>query len=146
MRAGRAALADEVLLGLAALALVGAGCGTGRQAQWETRPPAAAGPAAPQPATGDAATAEAAWMERGDRARLEAAIAAWERLSAASGGGDAATWAKLARAYYFLADGHLRKLGTSSPAYLEAFEKGTAAGERALAAANAEFKRRVVAG
>ena len=125
--------------------LLGAGCGTGRQAQGESRPPSAAAAAATQ-AGGDAAAAEAAWAERGDKSRLEAAIAAWERVEVAAGGGDAVTWAKLARAYYFLADGHLRKQGTDAPAYLEAFEKGTAAGERALSAGNAEFKRRVLAG
>jgi tetratricopeptide (TPR) repeat protein len=130
----------SVLIGWTILA---AGCGTGRDAQWDTRPqtPAAAAAA---PAAADPGGADAAWAERGDRARLEAAIALWER--ALSGGDDAATWAKLARAYYFLADGHLRKQGTSAPAYLEAFEKGTAAGERALAASSPEFKKRVVAG
>jgi hypothetical protein len=131
--------------GVVLVALVGTSCGTGRTSQWESKTPAAGAPAA-APGGGDAAVAEAAWAERGDKARLEAAIAAWERVEAAAGGGDAATWAKLARAYYFLADGHLRKLGTSAPAYLEAFEKGTTAGERALAAANPEFKRKVLAG
>jgi hypothetical protein len=161
MRAVRTAHVRRVAVGGATAALIAAAaCGTGRQAQWESRPPAAAGTAAAAAAAGtatpsgagDDAAAEAAWAQRGDRAQLEAAIAAWERVAAASAGNDAAapataqTWAKLARAYYFLADGHLRKQGTTSPAYLDAFEKGTAAGERGLAAANAEFKRRVVAG
>jgi len=53
---------------------------------------------------------------------------------------------RLSRAYYVLADGHLRKQGTSSEPYLETFEKGAAAGERALAASNAEFKRQVTSG
>jgi tetratricopeptide (TPR) repeat protein len=86
-----------------------------------------------------------AWAERGDRAKLEAAIARWEEAVARSAN-DAATLTKLSRAYYFLADGHLRKQGTDAAPYLDAFEKGTAAGERALAAGNAEFARRVVGG
>lgn len=149
MRPASAAFALAVISGGATLVLGGAGCGTGRQAQWDNRPqvgPPGATSTAAGPAPSDATEADAAWGERGDRSRLEKAIAIWERTAAASGGGDAATWGKLSRAYYFLADGHLRKQGTGAPAYLEAFEKGTAAGERALSAGNAEFKRRVLAG
>jgi hypothetical protein len=146
MRSAETARVHGVVLGASMWVLVGAGCGTGRTSQWEGNTPAAGAAPAAAPGAPDAAAAEAAWAERGDKGRLEAAIAAWERVEAAAGGGDAATWAKLARAYYFLADGHLRKLGTDAPAYLEAFEKGTAAGERALSAGNAEFRRRVLAG
>ena len=42
-----------------------------------------------------------------------------------------------------LADGHLRSLGPKSQDYLGAFEKGTAAGERALAALSPAFKAKV---
>lgn len=133
---------------ISAIAL--SGCGAGRQAQWETGKPSAG---AKQPAEAGmtaggadaAAKAEEAWGNRGDKASLEAAIAAWETAAAANPN-DAATLAKLSRAYYFLADGHLRKQGDKSAAYLTAFEKGTAAGERALAAASPRFKQEVTGG
>jgi hypothetical protein len=114
------------------------GCGTGRKAQWAATtvaPAAAVGP--------EASAAESAWAQRGDRAALEKAIALWE-AEVAGNPGHAGTWARLARAHYLLADGHLRTLGPKNEAYLQAFEKGTAAGERSLAAQSAEFKRRVL--
>ena len=123
------------------VSVLSAGCGTGRQAQWDA--PVLAGKVT-APAAGDAsgAAAEAAWAERGDKTALLRAIAAWEAQVAANPG-DGATLARLARAYYFLADGHLRVLGPKNPEYLGAFEKGTAAGERALAALSPAFKDKV---
>ena len=56
---------------------------------------------------------------------------------------DGDTLARLARAYYVLADGHLRSLGPKDERYLGAFEKGVAAGERALATLSPEFKSKV---
>lgn len=125
-----------------------AGCGTGRQSQWNAAagPPAsaAAQPAAAPPAGERAGAVEVAWSKRGDRAQLDAAIAQWEAMAAANPN-DGETWARLARAYYILADGHLRGLGPKSELYLGAFEKGTAAGERALAAISPAFKAKVTA-
>jgi len=136
------------------------GCGTGRTSQWEAKPPAAtaaasspAGDGAGKPATATAtdtaeallAAAEAAWQQRGSQAKTEEAIAAWEKATAARPD-DGVTLAKLSRGLYFLADGHLRKLGTKSDAYLAAFERGTAAGERALAALSPSFKSKVMSG
>ena len=136
-----------VMSAVSAIAL--AGCGAGRKAQWETNAakagakPADAGMAA---SGGDAAAkAEEAWGNRGDKASLEAAIAAWEAASLANPN-DAVVLAKLSHAYYFLADAHHRKLGDKSAEYLGAFEKGTAAGERALAAASPKFKQEVTGG
>lgn len=132
---------------LPGIALVLSGCGTGRKAQWDTT-------AAPAPATTAAAptdrevdhtaAAETAWAERGDRAALERAIGLWEAAVAAQPG-DGATWARLSRAYYLLADGFLRNEGPKSERYLQTFEKGTAAGERALAALSPAFKAKVTA-
>ena len=116
-------------------------CGTGRKSQWEGAALPAAAAAAPAPET-TASAAEAAWGQRGDRASLERAIQLWETEVAASPD-RAATWARLSRAYYLLADGHLRTLGPSNEQYLTAFEKGTAAGERSLAVQSPEFKTRV---
>jgi tetratricopeptide (TPR) repeat protein len=116
-----------------------AACGTGRKSQWENTPLPAAAPA---PET-TVSAAEAAWAQRGDRAALERAIQLWEAEVAASPG-RAATWARLSRAYYLLADGYLRTLGPSNQQYLTTFEKGTAAGERSLAAHSPDFKARVM--
>jgi tetratricopeptide (TPR) repeat protein len=116
-----------------------AGCGTGRTSQWEASTlPAPAAAVAPE-----ATAAVAAWSQRGERASLEKAIALWEG-EVAGNPGHASTWARLARAYYLLADGHLRALGPKNEQYLTTFEKGTAAGERSLAAHSPEFKARVV--
>ena len=121
------------------LFLCGAACGTGRKSQWESVPL----PAAPEPAEATVSAADAAWAQRGERASLERAIQLWEAEVAANPG-RAATWARLARAYYLLADGHLRTLGPKNEQYLTTFEKGTAAGERSLAAQSPEFKARVM--
>lgn len=96
-------------------------------------------------ASSDAAErAEQHWQDRGSRASLEKAIAHWESI-VAQDPRQGSTWAKLARAYYFLADGHLRTQ-PKSDAYLNAFEKGTSAGERALAEISPAFKARVLEG
>lgn len=121
-----------------------AGCGAGRKSQWETGKPGAATGAA-----GDAealvAQGDAAWANRADKAQLEAAIDAWKKASEMAPD-DWKIHNKLARGYYFLADGHLRKEGETSEKYLSTFEKGTAAGERALAAVSPEFKKDVTGG
>ena len=114
------------------------GCGTGRTSQWEASTVAPAAVVGPE-----ASAAESAWARRGNRAALEQAIALWE-VEVSSNPGHALTWARLSRAYYLLADGHLRTLGPGNQAYLTAFEKGTAAGERSLAAQSQAFKDRVV--
>lgn len=133
------------LLFVAVSASLLAGCGAGRTAQWETNKPAGSGAGAATAESPDAlvSAGDTAWANRGDKAQLEAAIAAWEKAVAASPD-DAKTLTKLSRAYYWLADGHLRKQG--GDAYLAAFEKGTAAGERALAAGNPRFKQEVTGG
>ncbi len=124
---------------------VALGCGTGRKAQWDA-PATGAGIATADPASAVAAdaAAEAGWKERGDKAQLLRAIAAWETRVAANPG-DGVALARLARAYYLLADGHLRPLGPKNDEYLGAFEKGVSAGERALAALSPAFKQKVLA-
>lgn len=131
-----------LLTSLVAISLVG--CAAKREAQWDATPTT---PSQPADATAQQSLqqeAEAAWAKRDDEQSLRAAIAAYEKLAAQ--GADPAVHTRLSRAYYFLADGHLRKQGTTSEAYLETFEKGTAAGERALAASNADFKAKVTSG
>lgn len=129
------------------LPLVLSGCGTGRKSQWETpQPPAAtvAQTKTAEPANDAGAAAENSWQRRSSKAALQDAVARWESILAANPA-DGATWAKISRAYYFLADGYLRT-DPKSDAYLDTFEKGTGAGERALAAISPEFKARVVKG
>ncbi len=128
-----------VVIGVGALAL--SGCGAGRKAAWETTGDAA------KKTTVDASSfetlvqeGETAWANRGDRAELEKAIAAWEKAVAMKE--DPAALAKLSRAYYFLADGHIRR----GEEMLKTYEKGTAAGERGLAAASPRFKSEVTSG
>jgi tetratricopeptide (TPR) repeat protein len=132
-----------------ALTFLGA-CGTGRTSQWESKPtPTAGAAAAPAGAAGaaggDVAAGDAAWAARGDRAQAEAAISSWEKAVSARPE-DGETLSKLARAYFFLADAHLRKQGPKSDLYLATFEKGVAAAERALAAVSPAFKERVTKG
>lgn len=121
-----------------------AGCGAGRKSQWETAKP---GSAATTGQTPDALIAEgdAAWANRGDMAQVEAAIAAWKK-AAEIAPEDAKIHTRISRGYFFLADAHHRKEGEQSEKYLSTFEKGTAAGERAIAAASPEFKKDVTGG
>ena len=132
------------LLFVVGLSLSIAGCGPGRKEAWE----------APKPTTGAAggespdalvSAGEAAWANRGDKAQLEAAISAWEKASAAKPE-DWKIQAKLSRAYFFLADSHLREAGEGSEQQLKTYEKGTAAGERAMAGASPKFKEAVTGG
>lgn len=105
-RAGLAQSVSRLVLGLGAIALVGAStaCGTSRQS-------GLCGDANPPPtATGDVQAldqqGDAAFAERLDRAQAEAAIKAWEQaLKVDPSRHDIRV--KLARAYYFLADSHL---------------------------------------
>lgn len=126
----------------AVLCLTVFGCSTGRQSTWEVKPTEAA------KAEGDtfesfSAQGDEAWKKRDDKASLEAALAAWEKATALKPT-DAATLAKLAHGYYFLADAHLRN--GDKETYLATFEKGVSYGEAALAAANPKFKEHVVKG
>ncbi len=120
---------------------VGAGCAAKREAQWDA---AANAEGTGQNGDADAVAeqAEALWEQRADQAKLEEAIAAYEQLAQLRPE-DAGVHTRLARAYYFLADGYLRG---QPEAYLSTFEKGTAAGERALGVRNAQFREQVTSG
>jgi hypothetical protein len=124
----------RVLAALPLLALVSPACaGKGRVETW-------AASQAPVAVRSDVVSPETVegdrlWLARGDKASLEAAIAAWERALAASPS-DASLLVKLARARYFLADGHLRG---DQGAYLASLEKGVGFAERALGAASPAF-------
>lgn len=135
---------NRIVLSFVVIAALASGCSAKRQAQWDSVPanPSTAGTGTDQQSLEQ--QAQAAWEKRDDEQSLRAAISAWEQLAQTST--EPKLHAQLSRAYYFLADAHVRKQGTKSDAYLETFEKGTAAGERGLAAANPEFKQRVTSG
>lgn len=120
------------------------GCG-GRTAAWEETTPAKQdAKAAPASAaetlqqTKDAA--EAAWLERDSEAKLREAISLWEKVLE-SEPKNVEVWGKLARAVYFLADGHIRFHGSDSSEeeMLATFEKSVTAAERGLLALSEPF-------
>ena len=131
------------LLLVAVVGFAIAGCGAGRKSQWETKP--TTGAAAGESPDTLIATGDAAWANRGDKAQLEAAIEAWNKAGAMKPE-DWKIQAKLSRAYFFMADSHLRKEAEGSEKQLSTYEKGTAAGERAMAAASPKFKETVTGG
>ncbi len=119
------------------------GCG-GRTAAWEETTPNKNASATPTggadslQASNDAA--EAAWLERDNEAKLREAISLWEKVVAAEPK-NAAAWEKLARAIYFLADGHIRfRAGAGAEEeMLASFEKSVTAAERGLLALSEPF-------
>ena len=115
-----------VFAALAALAL--SACG---QKQTGTYTVAAA-TAAVDPSGFDAikAEADALWGDRGDRAKLEAAIAKYEAAQTAKPA-DREVAVRLARAYYFLGDTHL-----DGDERLAAWDKSITAGKRCIAINN----------
>jgi tetratricopeptide (TPR) repeat protein len=134
------------LRGIGWVVLLGmAGCSAGRLASWEK------GVDVSKKGDDSAAVAQGdkAWAERGNEARLRAAIAAWEQ-AAAQNPSNGTTQAKLARAYYLLADGHLSFLAEKDEAkkkeMLDAYERGVQAAERGLLIASPEFAREMRAG
>jgi tetratricopeptide (TPR) repeat protein len=132
--------------GMLGLALA-PGCGGGLQSTWD-EPTTTESPQAHEP-DAQARRAELiqqgdeAWTGRDDPERIRAAITAWEGAVEIDGN-DAETWSKISRAYYFLADGHLR---FSAPDQMgEQFQHGIQASERALRALSPEFAQRMAAG
>lgn len=120
-------------------------CTAGRKSTWVADPTEKMAAAEGETPQAVIAQGDEAWKKRDDRSSLEAAIQAWERAVKLASD-DAATLTKLSHAYYFLADGHLRKLGDKSDEYLTTYEAGVKLGERALAAANPKFKEHVLSG
>ncbi|MEL6544461.1 MAG: TRAP transporter TatT component family protein [Myxococcota bacterium] len=131
-----------VLLGVAATV---SACSAGREAVWERdgqklKAPAEAGTPAAEANATLMSDADAAWSQRTDRAQLEAAIAAWEKLIEQNGE-DGAVLAKLSRAYYLLGDGYMRLAGEDGME--QTLEKGVEYGERAMMAMSPQFAERV---
>lgn len=124
------------LMTAAVLAAALSACGASRQAGWDREM---------KQAEGDAAAvleaAQAAWQERGDIESLRKAITLYEKAEAIEPGVRLETPIRLARAYYLLADGHLRG---DSAAQLKYYDLAVVWGERAMA--HSEAFRQAVAG
>ena len=85
---------------------------------------------------------DAAWKERSTRAQAEAAIKAWEE-AAATDPTRADVQLKLAYAYYFIANAHLRWDEDPDDAMMGSFEKGVVAGERAIKLQSPAFAKKI---
>lgn len=129
------------------LSLSLAGCGSSREAAWETAEVSAQSQT--EEAQGQFQTlsqeAKAAWAQRDDEAQVRAAIQKWEQALQVDPGKPEA-WTALSRAYYFLADCHLRFEENPGDAMLETYEKSTQAAEQALMQQSPQFREKMQAG
>lgn len=112
-------------------------CGASRQAGWERSMDRAEGDAAEV-----LAAAEAAWAARADVEELRKAITLYEKAESIEPGVRLETTIRLARAYYFLADGFYRG---DSESQLKYYDLAVVWGERAMAH-SAEFRAAVEGG
>jgi len=86
--------------------------------------------------------AQSLWQQRGEQAKLEEAIKAYEEVISIDPE-NLEVLTQLSRAYYLLADGYLE--GGDVEKQLETYNKGAQYGERAMAL-DPEFRKRVEAG
>ncbi|MEM9194238.1 MAG: TRAP transporter TatT component family protein [Myxococcota bacterium] len=128
------------------LAVLSVACGAGRHAAWERT-------ATPQTMSdlgdlrGPASLDRAAelWAERQDEAALRSAIVHWE-AAARNSPEDPEIWVRLARAYYFLGDGHLSFAPEREADMVTAYEIAVDRAERALMALSPDFALRMQSG
>jgi hypothetical protein len=111
-----------------------AGC-AGRTAAWQQEQATPTEAGAADAGVEMVAAGDASWAERDTLAKVDEAIASWEKAVAA-GANDVATLTKLTRAYYYRADRFLRG---DEGGYLSTMNKGVEWGEKALVAASPEF-------
>ncbi|QDG49659.1 hypothetical protein FIV42_02555 [Persicimonas caeni] len=103
--------------------------------------------------------AESHWQNRKDRKELEKAISLWEKAVNMDAAGlseqektdkKAEAYERLARAYYFLADSHIRLEGDDESAneekMMNTFEKGVTAAENAIKLRDPDFAKKVAQG
>ena len=88
---------------------------------------------------------DALWAERGDRAKAENAISAWEEAAKADPN-HVEVQRNLTYAYYFMNNVHVRWDEDADALKRSNYEKGVAAAERALALANPAFAKEIAAG
>lgn len=91
------------------------------------------------------AEGDALWAERLDEQKLRGALAKWEQAVALKSD-DHETYLKLARGYYFLADGFLSFDPAKTDEFLATHEKGQAYAEQGLKALSPEFEKRLRTG
>ncbi len=126
-----------------AAALAATGCATTYNAKWEETAPAASAVAADDPLKAAIAEGDGLWKERGEKAKLVAAIGKWE--AAAEKAGDAELFAKLSRAHYLLGDGYYFLEGNNEARDAE-YQKGLDWATRALKAAAPAFAKAMAEG
>lgn len=128
-------------LALSALPLT-VGCGGGRATAFETSGGGAVSAEAQARHDELVATGAAAWAERDDEARLRACIDAWtQALEAVPSDWD--LWQRLARAQYFLADGHMAFDAAREAETTAMYQTAIASAERSLAEHYPEFAERM---
>ena len=115
----------------------------GRQALWE-RDKIQSGTGTSSSAIAQLNTeASSAWAKRDDKASLMKAIGAWEGV-VAQDARNAEALQSLARAYYFLGDGHMSTDDTvTEEDELAVYQKGVDFGERALAVLEPSFEEKM---
>lgn len=131
---------------LLCMAALMAACGSTRETAWDTTAGAGALDEATKAQVADLLQkANVAWDGRNDISQAEAAV---EYLTKATeldpGNADALT--NLSHAIYFLSDCHYRFDEDNPEVYKSTHEKGTRAGERALAAMSPGFAEKMAAG
>src|SRR5688572_19051295 len=129
---------------VASLGLLACGAGSGGGVGGGVRRGALA-PAQQQQFATLIAEADAAWQKRGEQAQLELAIQKWEQAVALKDD-DAATYVKLARATYMLADSYYGADPATKPQMMKTHEKGIEYGQRGIAAVSPEFERKMATG
>lgn len=130
------------MAGIATLVLLSsAACSSpGRVAAWEKDGAGAQTATSTSAANAQHDKALALFAERDDQAKLEEAIALWEKVvEEQPRHGEALTM--LARANYFLADGFLAIQGTDEDREMKIYERGADYGERALLVFEPEFEK-----
>ncbi len=130
---------------LIALTLLATACGTSRQSVLITESAKTVDDATATKSSEQSAAGDALWAERGDRAKANSAIAAWEG-AAATNPGDASVQRKLTYAYFFMNNVHLQWDEDSEEGQKANFSKGSDAALRALKAANPAFAAEIAKG
>ena len=139
---------NQLTVLLSILALSSACASAGRKAAWETEGGAGVGTkTSTAGATAMLEAASAAWAQRDDKAQLNMAIEKWEAAAKADPKNpEPMVW--LARAYYFLVDGHLNNEEPENleTLRLELHQKAVDWGERALLLLDPKFEETMRAG
>lgn len=136
-------MARTITLALATLALVACGATPKGLGAKINRAPLSADQAAQHKTLVD--EGNALWDQRDDPAKIREAIAKWDAAVKIKPD-DAEAYAKLARACYLLADGHLAFDTTKVDEFLAMHEQGAAYAEQGMAAISPEFEKRRHAG